>query len=406
MSRIQHIQAYETLTEESNVWANISTELAQKAGQYTKKVDILPHYQQFARVFNEEASHRLPKHQPWDHTIDLKPDAPSSLNCKVYPLTAQEKMALRKWLDEELKKGYITKSKSPYASPFFFIKKKDGKLRPMQDYRKLNEQMIRDTYPLPLIPDLIQQIEDAWVFTKFDVRWGYNNIQIKDGDQWKAAFKTCFGTFQPEVMYFGMSNSPPTFQMFMNMILAAVQDKHRPLGTEILDYMDDILIASKGATTIEDHRAVVRDMLQVLQDYNLFLKPEKCVWESPRMDYLGLILEKGVTRMDPAKIASVHDWPIPTTVKQVRSFLGFCNFYHAFIRGFSHLAKPLNNLTKKDTPWIWGNEQQTALDTLRERIISEPVLIQPDLSKPFEIEVDSSGFARGAVLLQKDKDGK
>ena len=162
-------------------------------------------------------------------------------------------MALRKWLDEELKKGYITKSKSPYASPFFFIKKKDGKLRPVQDYRKLNEQTIRDTYPLPLIPDLIQQIKDAWVFTKFDVRWGYNNIRIKDGDQWKAAFKTCFGTFKPEVMYFGMSNSPPTFQMFMNMILAAAQDKHRPLGTEILDYMDDILIASKGAASINDH---------------------------------------------------------------------------------------------------------------------------------------------------------
>ena len=179
----------------------------------------------------------------------------------------------------------------------------------------------------------------------------------------------------------------------MNMILAATQDKHRPLRTEILDYMDDILIASKGTTSIDDHRAVVHDVLQVLQDYDLFLKPEKCVWESPRIDYLGLILEKGVTCMDPAKIAGVRDWPTPTTVKQVQSFLGFCNFYRAFIQGFSHLAKPLNNLTKKDAPWTWGNEQQTAFDTLQERIISEPVLIQPDLSKPFKIEVDSSGFA-------------
>ena len=325
MTRIRRIQAYEELTNESNAWANISTELAQKAKQYTQKVEIPPHYRRFARIFNEEASHRLPQHQPWDHTIDLKPSAPSSLNCKIYPLTIQEKEALRKWLDEELKKGYITKSKSPYASPFFFIKKKDGKLRPVQDYRKLNEHTICDTYPLPLIPELIQQIGDAWVFTKFDVRWGYNNIRIKDGDQWKAAFKTCFSTFQPEVMYFGMSNSPPTFQMFMNMILAAAQDKHRPLRTEILDYMDDILIASKGTTTIEDHRAAVRDVLRVLQDYDLFLKPEKCVWESPRVDYLGLILEKGVTRMDPAKIAGVRDWPTLMTVKQVRSFLGFCN---------------------------------------------------------------------------------
>ena len=406
VTRIQRIHIQEELAQESNAWANISTELAQKAGQYTQSVAIPPQYQQYAKVFDEKASHRLPAHQPWDHTIDLKPDAPASLNCKVYPLTVKEKEALRKWLDEELRKGYITKSKSPYASPFFFIQKKDGKLRPVQDYRKLNQYTIRDTYPLPLIPDLIQQIEDTWVFTKFDIRWGYNNIRIKEGDQWKAAFKTCFRTFQPEVMYFRMSNSPPTFQTFMNMALAPVQDKHRPLNTEILDYMDDILIASKGTSTIEDHRAAVRDVLQVLENYDLFLKPKKCVWESPRVDYLGLILEKGVTRMDPAKIAGVRDWPTPTTVKQVCSFLGFCNFYRAFIRGFSHLAKPLNNLTKKDVPWTWGEEQQTAFDTLRKRITEEPVLIQPDLNKPFEIEVDSSGFARGAVLLQRGTDNK
>lgn len=166
---IQQAYICEELAQESHAWANISTELAQKAGQYTKKVAVPTQYQQYATVFDEEASHRLPKHQPWDHTIDLKPDAPSSLNCKIYPLTVKEKEALRKWLDEELKKGYITKSKSPYASPLFFIKKKDRKLRPVQDYWKLNEHMIRDTYPLPLIPDLIQQIEDTWVFTKFDV---------------------------------------------------------------------------------------------------------------------------------------------------------------------------------------------------------------------------------------------
>ena len=192
----------------------------------------------------------------------------------------------------------------------------------------------------------------------------------------------------------------------MNMILAATQDKHQPMGTKILDYMDDILIASKGATTIQDHRATICDVLQVLQDYNLFLKPEKCVWESPRVDYLGLILEKGVMHMDLAKVAGIKTWPTPTSVKQVRSFLGFCNYYCTFIQGFSHLAKPLNNLTKKETPWSWGEQQQIAFDTLKECITAEPVLIQPDLTKQFEIEVDSSGFARGAVLLQKGPDNK
>ena len=133
-SAIQKAYIYEKLAQESSIGANISTELTQRAGQYTQKVEVPTHYQQYAKVFNEEASHRLPKHQPWDHMIDLKPDAPSSLNCKVYPLMGQEKEALRKWLDEELRKGYITKSKSPYTSLFFFIKKKDGKLQPVQDY--------------------------------------------------------------------------------------------------------------------------------------------------------------------------------------------------------------------------------------------------------------------------------
>ena len=127
MSIIQRVYIYDKLAQESNAWATISTELAQKVGQYTRSVAIPTHYQQYAKVFNEEASHRLPQHKPWDHAIDLKLNAPSSLNCKVYPLTIKEKEALRKWLLDELRKGYITKSKSPYASPFFFIKK-DGKL--------------------------------------------------------------------------------------------------------------------------------------------------------------------------------------------------------------------------------------------------------------------------------------
>ena len=147
LSMIQQLEIHEELKQETNAWANISTELAQKARQYTQRVEIPAHYQQFTKVFDEVMSHRLPQQQLWDHTIDLKKDAPATLNCKVYPLTANKKQVLRKWLDEELRKGYITESKSPYASPFFFIKKKDGKLRLVKDYRKLNKHTIQNTYP-------------------------------------------------------------------------------------------------------------------------------------------------------------------------------------------------------------------------------------------------------------------
>ena len=134
-------------------------------------------------------------------------------------MTLAEDKALRTFLKEQTDKGYIRESKSPYASTFFFIKKKDGKLRPIQDYRKLNEQIIRNRYPLPLIPDLIAEVQNAWVFTKFNIRWGYNNVRIKEGDECEAAFKTKYGLFEPRVMFFGLTNSPATFQAMTNEIL-------------------------------------------------------------------------------------------------------------------------------------------------------------------------------------------
>jgi hypothetical protein len=223
----------------------------------------------------------------------------------------------------------------------------------------------RDHYPLPLLPTVIAEVKDASIFTKFDIRWGYNNVRIKEGDQHKAAFKTEFGLFEPMVMFFGLTNSPATFQCMMDTIFADLKEKHALLGTSIQVYMDDIMIASSSG--LAGHRAAVHDVLDLLATHDLFLKPKKCKWETDSIDYLGVILEKGVTRMDPTKVSGIREWPTPTSVKQVRSFLGFCNFYRSFIRGFSHLARPLNQLTRKDTPWKWGPEEDKAFETLRTR---------------------------------------
>jgi hypothetical protein len=404
LSDVEKDQIVQELTEQGHRSANISTQLAQNVQQYVKKVPIPPEYQRHQKVFSEEESHRFPPSRPWDHAIELKEGAPKALDCKIYPMTQAEDEALLKWIKEEKAKGYIRQSKSPYASSFFFIKKKDGKLRLVIDYRKLNDYTIKNKYPLPLIPELIARVKDAWIFTKFDIRWGYNNIRIKDKDVHKAAFKTKFGLWEPTVMPFGPTNAPATFQAMMDNEFEEITEQFRLKGTEIIIYMDDILIATTAK--LWDHREVVHAILDRLEELDLYLKPEKCVWESPRVDYLGLILEKGVTRMDPAKVAGVGSWPIPTTVKQVRSFLGFCNFYRPFIRQFSHTAKPLNELTKKDILWDWMPRCQEAFETLRQRITSEPVLIQPNLTKPFELEVDASGFALGAVLTQRGEDGK
>ena len=145
-------------------------------------------FQKYHDIFSEKASQRLPQHQPWDHAIDLKPD--TTMKKKgIYRLTPAENDALKAYIDDHLQKGYIRPSKSPMASPFFFVEKKDHKLHPVQDYRDLNEITIKNATPLPLIPELIDKLHGSRYFTKFDVQWGYNNIHIRQGDEWKAAFK-------------------------------------------------------------------------------------------------------------------------------------------------------------------------------------------------------------------------
>ncbi len=384
--------------------ATTSTELAIKAQQYMKKVEVPADYQHFPKVFSEEELKRYPPKRSWDHAIEFKKDAPEAIDCKVYPMNRIEDEAVKKFLNEELEKGYICESKSPYASSFFFVHKKDGKLRPVQDYRKINAVTIQNQYPLPLIADLIRDLSNAHIYMKLDIRWGYSNVRIHEGDEPKAAFKTRYGLFEPTVMYFGLTNSPATFQTMMNYIYRDIILKHEPLGTTIRVYMDDIGIATH--TNLQDHKNAVYDVLRVAQLHDLYFKPEKCLFHAPSMDYLGVILEKGVTCMDPAKIAGVDTWPIPRNATEVRRALGFFNFYRPFIKDFAFIAKPLHKVTRKDQEWMWGTEEQNAFNNLKKCVTTEPVLAHAKLDDPFELEVDASGYAVGATLLQKKEDGK
>ena len=299
-------------------------------------MEVPAEYQQFAKVFSEEESKRYPPKRAWDHAIKFKKDTPEAVDCKVYPMNWIEDEAVQKFLHDELEKGYIRESKSPYVSSFFFVCKKDGKMQPVQDYQKINAITIRNQYPLPLIVDLIRDLSNAHIYTKLDVRWGYNNVHIREGDKKKAAFKTRYGLFEPTVMYFGLTNSPATFQTMMNYIYHDTILKHEPLGMTIRVYMDDIGIATR--TNLNDHCRAVHDVLKVAQLHDLYFKPEKCLFHSSSMDYLGVILEKGVTRMDPTKITGVDTWLIPKTAMEVRKALGFFNFYRPFIKDFTSIA--------------------------------------------------------------------
>ena len=356
-------------------------------------------YHRYGKVFSEQEAQRFPKPKPYDHAIDLLPDAPQSLDCKVYPLAPGEQVALDAFLKEHLLKKYVRRSKSPYASPFFFIKKKDGKLRPVQDYRKLNEWTVRNKYPLPLIKELIVRLKDKKWFTKFDVRWGYNNIRIKEGDQWKAAFKTNRGLFEPTVMFFGLTNSPATFQTMMDDVF-----KDEVATGEVIIYMDDILIATDGS--LDFHKKYVAHVLSKLQNNDLYLKPEKCAFHKKEVEYLGVIVGNGQVKMDPVKVKGITDWPTPTKVKELRSFLGFGNYYKDFIPNYSQIARPLHELTKKTKEWEWKKPQQDAFETLKRLFTSYPVLRNPDQLKRFILTTDASAYAVGATLSQDFKDGR
>jgi RNase H-like domain found in reverse transcriptase/Reverse transcriptase (RNA-dependent DNA polymerase)/Integrase zinc binding domain/Chromo (CHRromatin Organisation MOdifier) domain/Integrase core domain/Retroviral aspartyl protease len=384
-----------------NAAENHSTRLAREAQvsqTHTTLEDILQGpYASYADIFEKKDFDELPPNKKWDHAIELKSDF-KPFKAKMYPLNPEEQKHLQSFLEENLKSGRIRVSKSPIASPFFFVKKKDGALRPVQDYRLLNEGTIKNNYPLPLMSEIIDNLRGAKFFSKLDVRWGYNNIRIKEGDEYKAAFLTNQGLFEPTVMFFGLTNSPATFQTMMNEIFQDLIWQKK-----VIVYMDDILIFAKS---IDQLRDITKEVLEILRRNKLFLKPEKCTFEKKQIEYLGMIISENQVEMDPIKVAGVSEWPIPKTLREVRSFLGFLNFYRRFIEGFSEIARPLHDLMKKDVQWKWNEETQTVFEILKWRVTSAPILVTPDPERPKKIEADSSNYAVGAVLSQLEDDGR
>ena len=372
----------------------LSTELAIAT---QKNEVVLPlQYEDYADVFSKRTFDVLPPRQDFDHAIELKELFVPKVT-KIYPLNPQEVEACQEFIEENLKMGWIQPSKSPQASPFFFIKKKDGKLRPVQDYRYLNDHTIKNAYPLPLISDLIDNLQQFLCFTKFNVQWGYNNICIKEGDEWKAAFLILMGLFKPTVMFFRLCRSPLTFQAFMNFNFTDYICE----GWLVI-YMDDLVI---GATSEEDEEQKVCLVLQHFCNLRLSLKLSKCEFSKTEVEFLGMVVGSGCIHMDPAKLSAIASWPPLKTVKAVHSFLSFCNFYRKFIPGFSNTVAPLTALTHKNQPWAWGPEQQDAFATLLSHFQTAPVLHLPDVRHPFIVMTNASLLASGGVLMQHDDNG-
>ena len=246
-------------------------------------------FHQWLKVFGKVELERMPVRKVWDHAIDLREEFKTS-KARVYPLSRNKRDEVQEFVDKHLKKRYIRPSKSEQMLLVFFVGKKDGGKHMVMDYCKLNRQTVKNNYPLPLITELVDNMGSKRVFTKMDLHWGYNNVHIKEGDKWKVAFITHVGSFEPVVMFFGMTNSPATFQAMMNEILRDMINEGK-----VVVFVDNVLV---GTEAKEGHNEVVEEVLRQLEENNLYVKPEKCVWKARKVPFLGVVMGEGKVEME------------------------------------------------------------------------------------------------------------
>lgn len=354
---------------------------------------------QFKDVFCDDLPPGLPPIRTVEHVIDTGDASPVSRPpFKMSPLELDE---LRKQLDELLSLGLIRPSSSPWGAPVLFVRKKDGKLRMCIDYRAVNALTRRINTPLPRIDECLERLGGAKYFSSLDLKSGYHQVRIREDDVAKTAFNTRYGSYEFLVLPFGLTNSPPTFQRMMNDVLKDYIDKFA------LVYLDDILIFSKS---IEEHSKHLHLVMEKLRSNKLFVNNTKCSFFKKEVEFLGYCISAAGILPSQDKIRAIRDWPQPTNVQEVRQFIGLCSHYRRFVPGFSSLASPLTDLTKgtgaKKRAISWTNDCGVAFSKLKRLMTSAPVLVHPDLTKPFVVETDASDVGTGAVLLQHDENDR
>ena len=336
----------------------------------------------------------LPPERDVDHHIDLQPGSRPTAR-PPYRLSKFEEEECVAQLKKYLEMGHIQPSKSPFGAPVLFVRKPNGQFRFCVDYRALNDQTIKDRFPLPRIDDLLDRLQGATVFSKLDLAQGYHQVRIAPGDVHKTAFTTQFGHYEFRVMPFGLCNAPATFQRLMNSTLSPY------MGKFCMVYLDDIIVFSKDQ---DSHLQHLDQVLQALEDAGLRTQTSKCAFGMTELAFLGHLVSAGQIKMDPGKVKAMTDWPVPKNVSEVKGFLGLLNYYRRFIQHFAHIALPLTELTKADVEkktFTWTSEAQKAFEELKKQMVTGPVLQMPDLQKPFRVFTDACQFAVGATLEQK-----
>ena len=376
---------------------DINFELAKGEKPITDpKTIVPPEYHDFLDVFSKEKADELPPHRKHDHTIELL-EGKGPGHAPLYNMSEGELLPVKRYLEENLKKGFITASSAPFASPILFAKKPSGGLRFCVDYRKLNEITKKNRYPLPLISEIMSRLARARFLTRIDIRHAFNRLRMKtEKDEDLTTFRTRFGSYKSLVLPFGLTNGPATFQNFINDTFLEYLDEF------LIAYLDDLLVYSE---TMTDHRKHVRKVLQKLREAGIQADVDKCEFHVTETKFLGVVVGRNGIKMDPTKIEAVVEWAIPRHLKQVQAFLGFINFYRRFIKDFSKIAKPLVHLTRKDEPFNWTPACQAAFSELKRRVTEAPVLAHFSPSRETFVESDSSDYVSAGVLSQRGEDG-
>ncbi|WZY99835.1 hypothetical protein YC2023_072164 [Brassica napus] len=354
-------------------------------------MEEIPVVREYEDVF--KALEELPPSRSNPFSITLEPGS-AAIAKAPYRMAPAELAELKQQLADLLEKGFIRPSSSPWGAPVLFVKKKDRSMRLCIDYRGINNVTIKDKYPLPKIDELLDQLQGASWFSKIDLASGYHQIPISEADIMKTAFRTRYGHFEFVVIPFGLTNAPAAFMRLMNEVFRDYLDEFLTI------FIDDILIYSRSA---EEHGRHLRLVLERLRDQKLFAKLSKCCFWKREVGFLGhRVSEEGVA-VDPEKIAAIKEWPHPTSVTEIRCFLGLAGYYRKFVQGFASVSKPLTRLTGKGIAYEWSIETDEAFEKLKEALMTAPILALRKPNQPYTMYTDASHVGLGCVLMQDDK---
>ncbi|GJV52879.1 putative reverse transcriptase domain-containing protein [Tanacetum coccineum] len=359
---ISYCKTQEYMQKECPIFLTHVTTKGTEDKSKEKRLEDIPIVQDFLNVFPEDLP-GLPPTRQVEFQIDLIPGA-APVARAPYRLAPSEMKELSEQLKELSDKGFIRPSSSPWGALVLFVKKKDGSFRMCIDYRELNKLTVKNSYPLPRIDDLFDQLQGSSVYSKIDLRLGYHQLRVPEEDIPKTAFRTRYGHYEFQVMLFGLTNAP----------------------------------ANK-----KEHEEHLKLILELLKKEELYAKFSKCEFWIPKVQFLGYVIDSKGIHVDPAKIESIKDWASPKSPTEIRQFLGLAGSYRRFIEGFSKIAKPMTKLTQKKVKFVWGDKQEAAFQLLKQKLCSAPILTLLEGKEDFIAYCDASKKGLGVVLMQREK---